>query len=271
MILHNTFNKNKRYQKELCEACLYGLDIPEHDVGWGANCINYKQSYRMIVCDSPFLGPRDIKQINHARVGLDHHLEGLGYFNNQDKPSDRAEMFMSLFNFSIKPYYLNFKGHILLVVDRSGLYTSLGYDPTKWINDTIQTIRTHTDRDIEVRFKNTDVGFARSIKNDIINNYKNVFVTIPDKMMDVYDDYKDYFCVVVFTSNLAVSAAINGCPVFVTNRNSWASRVGNNINNINEPKLIDRTQWFYNLSYSIWSFDEIANGTVARHLNLKEE
>ena len=156
MILHNTFNKNKRYQNELCEACLYGLDIPEHDVGWGANCINYKQSYRMIVCDSPFLGPRDIKQINHARVGLDHHLEGLGYFNNQDKPSDRAEMFMSLFNFSIKPYYLNFKGHILLVVDRSGLYTSLGYDPTKWINDTIQTIRTHTDRDIEVRFKNTD-------------------------------------------------------------------------------------------------------------------
>ena len=171
MILHNTFNKNKRYQKELCEACLYGLDIPEHDIGWGANCINYKQSYRMIVCDSPFLGPRDIEQINHARVGLDHHLEGLGYFNNQDKPSDRAEMFMSLFNFSIKPYYLNFKGHILLVVDRSGLYTSLGYDPTKWINDTIQTIRTYTDRDIEVRFKNTDVGFARSIKNNIINNY----------------------------------------------------------------------------------------------------
>lgn len=269
MIHESSFNKRKRYQNEALHAAYQGLLIPGVNVAWGVHGMlrHNKEPGIFISMDSPIIGPRNPDDIHHVRVGLNHHLQGLGYYNNRQKPSDRWEEFAHMWWIWVEPWKSNLDSPIYVICDRSGLYESLGDNIETWLNDVLTKIRDITDHKIIVRFKNTD----RDPPTYIPQMYENVEVSKPKDMADYTDTvFADMRVAVVYTSNFAVNAAINGIPIVVTNKNAWAAPIGYQfVGNVMCPAIRDRTEWLNSLAYSTWSFSEIADGTVARHLGFR--
>jgi len=128
-----------------------------------------------------------------------------------------------------------------------------------WISNTIQEIRKHTDRLIKVRshprysfnFDNTTTNVVRSIPKRI------------DIVQDFYDfsaELSKAHCVVNWSSNPAIEAALAGVPVF-TGLDSLAHVVANHsFDTIETPLKPDRQQWANDLAYTEWTVDEIAKG-----------
>jgi hypothetical protein len=81
-----------------------------------------------------------------------------------------------------------------------------------------------------------------------------------------YDDFnfdqsvESAWCVINYNSNPAVSAVLQGVPVFVDS-SSMAATVGNtDLAQIENPLRPDRQQWAWDLAHTEWTVDEIALG-----------
>ena len=138
----------------------------------------------------------------------------------------------------------------------------------RWIENTIESIRSHTDRKIVVR------PHPRS-NCAIAKRFKNVEFRSPQRLAATYDSYdfeaalNNAWAVVNWNSNPSTVAALRGIPVFV-GPDSMASPVGNlSIENIEKPNMPDRTQWINDLAYTEWSVEEISGGEPLDRLSEK--
>lgn len=111
-----------------------------------------------------------------------------------------------------------------------------------WLERTLETLKTYTDRPIRVRPK------PRLIDGN-----------------SLAPDLEDCWALVTFMSNTAVEAVLAGIPVFVTGR-SAASRMGlDDRSRIESPVMPDgREQWAWNLAANQWTLDEIRSGAAWR-------
>tara|TARA_R100000027_G_C2224310_1_gene87100 strand:- start:506 stop:826 length:321 start_codon:yes stop_codon:yes gene_type:complete len=77
---------------------------------------------------------------------------------------------------------------------------------------------------------------------------------------DLADRLKSAWAVVNHSSNPAMTAAIAGIPVYVSEA-SLSYDVGNkNYQNINNPEMPDRQNWANKLAYTEWWTSEIEEG-----------
>jgi hypothetical protein len=126
-----------------------------------------------------------------------------------------------------------------------------------WIANTIREIRQYTDRLIKVR------SHPRHPFN-FNNKWSNVIESTP-KRIDIVQDFYDFgaelsnaHCVVNWSSNPAIEAALAGVPVF-TGPDSLAHAVANHsFDTIETPIKPNRQQWANDLAYTEWTVDEIA-------------
>jgi hypothetical protein len=130
----------------------------------------------------------------------------------------------------------------------------------EWVKAQIEKIRAHTDRSIVIR------PHPRFIIGNFIE--KNVFMSTPTKIANTYDKYDlnfDYSVVINYNSGVAVQAALNGTPV-LTDHSSLAHEVSLGLDQINEPILPDRTEWFEKIVHTEWTVEEIASGLPLERL-----
>ena len=136
-----------------------------------------------------------------------------------------------------------------------------------WISNTIREIRQHTDRPIKVR---SHPRYPFSFNK----TGANVKESVP-KRIDIVQDFYDFdaelstaHCVVNWSSNPAIEAALTGVPVF-TGPDSLAHAVANHsFDTIETLVKPNRQQWANDLAYTEWHVDEIALGTpLIRILN----
>ena len=136
-----------------------------------------------------------------------------------------------------------------------------------WISNTIREIRQHTDRPIKVR---SHPRYPFSFNK----TGANVEESVP-KRIDIVQDFYDFdaelstaHCVVNWSSNPAIEAALTGVPVF-TGPDSLAYAVANHsFDTIETLVKPNRQQWANDLAYTEWHVDEIALGTpLIRILN----
>jgi len=128
-----------------------------------------------------------------------------------------------------------------------------------WISNTIEEIRLHTDRHINVRcHPRYPFSFSSTLTN--------VTESIP-KRIDIVQDFYDFdseisnaHCIVNWSSNPAIEAVLAGVPVF-TGPDSLAYPVANHsFETIETPLMPNRQQWANDLAYTEWTVDEIAKG-----------
>lgn len=109
----------------------------------------------------------------------------------------------------------------------------------KWLNDTLKTLKKHTDREIRIRKKGDTTPLVEQLKNS--------------------------WAMVTMQSTAAIEAVLNGVPVFC-DEVSQANVIGeNNLSKIEKPYYADRDiieKWIDSLLSSQFTMEEIKNGVA---------
>jgi hypothetical protein len=128
-----------------------------------------------------------------------------------------------------------------------------------WVSEIVKRLRERTQRPIIVR---------PHPRNIFSLNLPGVHLQNPNKLNNTYDDFDidyDYHCVINHNSGPAVQAAIKGVPV-VCDQSSLAFPISDSIENIENIKLVDRTEWFLRLCHTEWTLEEIETGEPIKRL-----
>lgn len=140
---------------------------------------------------------------------------------------------------------------ILLVIPNGKSCVYYKYDLESWKNQTIETIRRYTNMPIEIREKE-----SRRHRNTVHSIY------------DAFDE--GVFATVSFNSIAAIESIVYGIPAFITVPCAASPLASTDLSKISTPFYPDEDlvlQQCYNLAYSQFTADEIANGFAWNILN----
>lgn len=172
----------------------------------------------------------------------------------QDRPTDRYEKY---FKNQLKPWH---KGNKILVLPPTNAISNF-FGAEDWLDTTLQTLKQHTDRQIDIREK----PYNPTIEID------HVGATVKVDRPTVHKgtiDWKQYFATVTYNSNTMIASLENGVPVFCDPLNCAAAPISEtDFSKIETPKYGDRIALFSSLAYNNWSLKEMADGTAWRMLN----
>ena len=184
------------------------------------------------------------------RISIDH-VHGHGIFGNSENLDKNRP---NIIGVDLAPFQQNRNDKILIACqhDRSLQWEGQPH-MAEWVRQKISEIRKFTDKSIVVR---------PHPRSPFTLNVPGVVVETPKKIVGSYDafdiDYR-YHCVINHNSGPAVQAAISGIPV-ICHQSSLAFPVSDSIENIANPSLPDREDWFLKLCHTEWTVDEIAKG-----------
>ena len=205
-----------------------------------------------------------IKRGTTWKVGL-NGINRSAYFGPDNNNDDRHR----LLGLSLKPWRTS--GEFILIAgqhDKSLQWQGMP-SMSKWLMNTIDAIRTYTNRPILFR------PHPRCPLPNIENEFKNVYRQQPVQLPNSYDDFDMSFdnvhATVSYSSNPGIHSVLNGVPAFV-GTSSLAYDVGNDIDfmhDIENPCMPDRTQWLNDYAHTEYTVEEIALGIPLKHLTLK--
>ena len=144
------------------------------------------------------------------------------------------------FNIPIKDW-TQAGSHILICPQTELFYSLHGLNRQEWIDSTINSIKKHTDRPIQIRFKDNH----NTIEDDLVNCW----------------------AVVVYTSASAINAILSGVPAFTTGKCASNMMALNDLSLIEKPFYPEnRLQWASVLADNQWTLAEIESGEAWRKI-----
>ena len=129
----------------------------------------------------------------------------------------------------------------------------------QWIRDTIVKIKRYSNRRIVVR---------PHPRSQIREKFADAVIELPKKLANTYDDFDinyNYHCVINYNAGPSVQAAINGAPT-ICDSSSLAFPVSEKWENLENPQLPDREEWFLKLTHTEWTVEEISQGIPLKRL-----
>jgi hypothetical protein len=163
-------------------------------------------------------------------VPNDRYYRDLG-----DMPADRWEKL----GIAVKPWRTDGK-HIVLVPVSRWVAQYNGIDPQAWLRGTMWELRKHTQRQIIVKPKDSDVPIAEVLENA--------------------------WALVTMESNAAIDALTAGVPVFAGVSAASYPLANDDLADIEYPHMPEREQHFANLAYQQWTVNEILCGEARETL-----
>ena len=187
----------------------------------------------------------------------DQHINNFGIFGNGgDLDLDRPKK-LGIF---LSPAASKRRGEILIATQHSRSLQWQGQPSMEqWIKDTIVKIKRYTNRRIVVR---------PHPRSQIREKFADAVIELPKKLVNTYDDFDinyNYHCVINHNSGPCVQAAINGTPI-ICDSSSLAFPVTEKWENLENPQLPDREEWFLKLCHTEWTVEEIAQGLPLQRL-----
>jgi hypothetical protein len=180
-----------------------------------------------------------------------NHINGLGKFGNE---TDLNQQRPQLLNVSLQPVKGHRKGEILIACQHSAsLQWEAQPSVEEWVRQTISQIKKYSTRKIVVR---------PHPRSPIREKFVDAVIELPRKIENSYDDFNidyNYHCVINHNSGPAVQSAINGTPT-ICDSSSLAFPVSEKWENLENPQLPDREEWFLKLCHTEWTVEEIAQG-----------
>jgi hypothetical protein len=217
------------YQNTTMPMCWAGFFKPQ----WLEICRRYNLKFYNL--DSGYFGNRKTKIIFRLSVNNFQNVDPV-----IDRPSDRWE------RLNIEQYSFG-QGSAIVIVppDRKIVYAlGLGSED-KWIDETILEIKKFTDRKIKIR-KRPEPRADRVVSN-----------TFKDFIKD------DTFCVVGYSSNALVEAAMHDIPVISLGHSATKSLYNYQLQDIEKIKPAypsDKQAWLNHLAYSQFTREELLSG-----------
>jgi len=182
-----------------------------------------------------------------------------------DGDTSRNNQIIKDMNIDIKPWRKDGK-HICLFLNRGiGGFSTFGKPCYEWAKETIQEIRKYSDRPILIR-SHRHSGENQQLKEDkknldfILSNYKDITHTRLGET-SIYDDLKNAWACVVYTSTSGAVAMLEGIPMFSTHEacfsHQWSA---GKLSEIEDPILNDRENYITHYANAHWNLDEVKKG-----------
>lgn len=190
------------------------------------------------------------------RISL-NNINNLGIFgNDSDLDLDRPEKIGVV----LQPIKENRNKSILIAAQHEQSLQWEGMPSMKkWCENLISQIRNHTKREIIVR------PHPRSLFS---LDFPGVVVERPKKILNTYDSFDidyNHHLVINHNSGPAVQAAISGIPIFC-DQSSLAGPISIKLENLENPVVPNREEWFLKLCHTEWTVDEIVRGLPQQRL-----
>ena len=191
------------------------------------------------------------------RIGLGS-CTGTGKFWNTDLGPERYKAFKEQFNFTEKDPQDNDGPIVFLMQSERGFM----YDRTEpysvWARRQVDEIRKHTDRKIIFRVHpNPEPSWRK-----VVEGVSNCEVHASDRdRRSVFSSLVGARCVVTHSSSAAVESVVEGIPTFALDERCFGSGIYlTDLSQIENPDFNweKRQQWLYNLAYTSWTVDEMA-------------
>jgi len=188
------------------------------------------------------------------------HINGLGIFGNTENLDVTRPQKL---NIALAPIKIKRKEAILVASQHSKSLQWEGQPSMEqWIRNTVANIRQFSTRPIVVR---------PHPRSPIREKISGATIEVPCKLENSYDDFDidyNYHCVINYNSGPAVQAAINGIPI-ICDSSSLAFPVSETWQNLENPQLPNRDEWFLQLCHTEWTVEEITQGIpLARLQNI---
>jgi hypothetical protein len=150
--------------------------------------------------------------------------------------------------------------HILILCQRPKGF-NMFTDQEAWLDKTISKIRKHSNRDIMIRMHPGDGTRFKQIEK--IQKKYGAAVTISEHG-NIREALVNCWCTVGINSTPNVVAAIEGIPGYIEDTvHSWATGVAfTDLAQIENPPLLDRTDWAHRIANIHWSNDEVRSGQL---------
>ncbi len=214
---------------------------------------------KLIVFETPLLNRTITQNHNSYRVGLNHFMRGLSDFKNKQSTPDR---FNSM-GIDIKGWR-NKGDHVLVVGQNMNDASLFNIDFEVWIITTIKMLLKNTDRKIIVRDHPENKGLLKGIISNIFGYTEQVTY---DTNENIKDSLNNAHCTVSYTSGSSIDSALAGVPVITCSEYNFLWPISSHsIEDVENPKLGERDQLFYDLAWTQWSVDEIKTGEPWKHL-----
>jgi hypothetical protein len=146
--------------------------------------------------------------------------------------------------------------HVLVCLQRDGGWSMKGTDMTDWTRQTVQRLRSITNRPILIR-----PHPKHKIKLSELTNLPGVSESVNGSTLQ--QDLTNAWAAVFCNSSSSVAAALAGVPVFADDDDCVAWTVANkDLSQIESPAMPDRTQWLNDLSSAHWTDEESRRGAI---------
>lgn len=194
-------------------------------------CLETKRDFYYI--DTGYFGNRKLKDYHRVTKNA---MQWLGPI--EDRPADRLE------RTRVSAMPMTPGSRILIAPPSAKAMSYWGLDPDKWIEETIATLKKHTDREIIVRMKQP----------------REVRATVDTMQMALK---QDIHALVTFNSIAAVESLMYGKPVFTMGPNAAGPLANTDLSKIEKPFIPDIDQvtaLLRCLSYHQFTVEEMSNG-----------
>jgi hypothetical protein len=257
---------------EIVECKIQNLPIPQVDAGF---ILGYtlENNYRKRIIDTLKLQKSKIIYVDsnifsYGRSAHFYHRYSVDsvypvdgeYFLGDDFDRNKSNVLLKYHKLNLKPWREN-GDHLLVLAQKNMSWNMLGRNGLDWIHDIVKRLRKISDRPIVIRLHPGDKKFNNSNRLELMKHYssKNVIVSTNE---NIKDDLKNAWCSVGYNSTPNCASIIEGIPVYLDDPlNSWAQGIGfENLDQLENPPLLDRTEWLHRISNIHWSNDEIAQG-----------
>ena len=226
---------------------------------WHGRMAGNQQIYNACVKQNK---PVVVIEVGNLKRGLtwrisEGHINGIGIFGNIENLDHSRPQKLGV---SLQPEKVKRRSEILIATQHSRSLQWQGQPSMEqWIRDTIVKIKRYSSRRIVVR---------PHPRSQIREKFADAVIELPKKLVNTYDDFDinyNYHCVVNHNAGPSVQAAIDGAPT-ICDFTSLAFPVSEKWENLENPQLSDREEWFLKLTHTEWTVEEIAQGIPIKRL-----
>jgi hypothetical protein len=190
---------------------------------------------------------------------LRYSLDGVFYntnnYANANSDHSKWQQIQQKFNLSLSPWQTQ-GTHVLVCLQRDGGWSMKGTDMTAWTRQTVQRLRSITNRPIVVRpHPKHKINLSELTSMHRVSESRNGSTL----QQDLANAWAAVFC----NSSSSVAAVLAGIPVFADDDDCVAWAVANkDLAQIESPVMPDRTQWLNDLSAAHWTDEESRCGAI---------
>lgn len=219
------------------------------------------QGRHVMVIDSNlygFLAPNDFNR--YLRYSLDGIFPTTGYYFDQAIDQSLWPEIAANYGFVPRPWRTSGK-RILICLQRSGGWSMDGQDVLTWLNQTITTLRQHSDMPIVIRAHPGSLSVVPEVQR------QHPMIKISEEK-DLRQDLDKSWATVTYNSSPGVASTLWGVPAFVTDPCPQRSQawpvVNTDLSKIMNADLPDREEFYHRLAQCHWLTSQLPTGRAWR-------